>query len=251
MRLQKREREELNKFRAEALRKSFDDPSVNRIAVDCSFRDIMDEFERSSLAVQLQQCYSHLRVWGKGTLQMHITSVDAELQSRIKKQGGDQWVVHLHSDSIETLTNRWPSSRVIVMSPDATEELTVDDLKSAHPTLFILGGIVDRRVSRNETCHKAIRLGLQARRLPIDSERFLNKVFNIDSVFLFLVRAILSPTKNRDGLIRLMEEIIPERKKMPAGEPDRILRPTKQKDVSDPGNEIKLDRYSALELLSR
>jgi ribosome biogenesis SPOUT family RNA methylase Rps3 len=252
MRLQKREREELNKQRAEALRQTFDDPSVSRIIVDCSFGALMDDFERNSLALQLQQCYSHLRTWGKGRAQMHVCSIDDELESKIRNRGGDQWVIHLHKKAIESVIHELGNSRVIVMSPDATEEITVNDLSSTQPTVFIIGGIVDRRVSRNETSHKAIRLGLESRRLPVDSTRFVNKVFNIDSVFAFIIRATGERIDGREGLIKLMEETMPERKKT-RQEPDKVLRSKETKIVSqtDPSNTIKLDRYTILDLFSR
>lgn len=250
-RVAKRERVERNRARANVLESSFSDPSANKIFIDCSFSHVMDDFERNSLVVQLMQSYSHLRNFGSRT-QMLVTSVDDSLDARIRKQGGDQWVVHRHKEPLEEVL-REDLERVIVMSPDAAEELTPGDV-AGECNIFVIGGIVDRCVSRNETCHKALRLGLRARRLPVDSDRFVNKVFNIDSVFQFLLRAMDAKPPSREALVSLLEEVLPSRKKKQS---EKVTADTKKvKAINavlrpDPSNALKLNRYSVLDLFRR
>ena len=250
-RVAKRERVERNRARAAVLESSFSDPSTSKIFIDCSFSHVMDDFERNSLVVQLMQSYSHLRNSGSRA-QMFFTSVDDSLDARIIKQGGDQWVVHRHREALEEVL-REDLERVIVMSPDAAEELSPGDV-AVERNIFVIGGIVDRCVSRNETCHKALRLGLRARRLPVDSDRFVNKVFNIDSVFQFLLRAMDAKPPSREALVSLLEEVLPSRKKKQSEKVtadnkkvkaiNAVLRP-------DPSNALKLDRYSVVDVFRR
>jgi hypothetical protein len=179
---------------------------------------------------------------------MHVVSVDEGLSERFRKQGGSEWVMESTSDSLESVIAD-VEQRVIIMSPDAEEELSGEDVM--HPNnIFVIGGIVDRLVSRNETAHKAIKLGLKSRRLPTDGEKFVNKVFNIDSVFDFLVQCFdLEVKPTREELMDLLIQVLPERKKRNEKSPP--LRKSKQlidPVVTNPCNQIKLDAYRVLEL---
>lgn len=241
-RLSKKQREERNKTAAETLRKV--DGRTRRIIIDCSFGHIMTPFERSSLVVQIQQCYSHLRNFSRGDIRMVVAACDEILRGKILKQGGDQWVVDLSEDPIEVMLESL-SENVIVMSPDAAEELSVDEAVCEN-SVFIIGGIVDRLVSRNETSHKALKLGLKARRLPVDADKFINKVFNIDSVFEFLLKA--KQVESREEMINVLLSVLPERKKRESVsvETKKVKKPEVIRQ--DPCNTIKLDRYSLEEL---
>jgi hypothetical protein len=251
----KRERVEKNRTAADQLLELMKkEDSVNKILIDCSFGHIMNDFERTSLAVQIQQCYSHLRKHVGKTV-MHAVSVDTELNQRILKQGGDEWIMDSTSQSLEELVEifRTQNRKVIVMSPDAEEEFSASDLSSANG-VFVIGGIVDRLVSRNETAHKAIKLGIESRRLPTDGHRFKNKVFNIDSVFDFLLRCFdLNVIPTRDQLVDILCSVLPERKKK--GPTDTQLcdtmeaKPPKLLNMDlNRFNTIKLERYNVLEL---
>ena len=251
----KRERVEKNKTAADQLREVMErEDSVHKIVIDCSFGHIMTDFERTSLAVQIQQCYSHLRKHVGKTV-MQAVSVDPELDQRIRKQGGNEWIMQSTSKALEELIEsfRNENRNIIVMSPDAEREFSADDLSSSN-SVFVIGGIVDRLVSRNETAHKAIKLGLEARRLPTDGDRFKNKVFNIDSVFDFLLRCFdLMESPTRDQLVDILCTVLPERKKKDRTEmqqPDpKTLMPVKLQNADiNPCNTIKLERYNVLEL---
>ena len=244
----KKERLERNREAAEKLRSLLVNPESSRkIIIDCSFGHIMTDFEKTSLAVQIQQCYSHLRQHPDHTV-MHVVSVDEGLSERIRKQGGSEWVMQSTSELLESVIAD-AKERVIIMSPDADEELSGDDVMQPN-NIFVIGGIVDRLVSRNETAHKAIKLGLKSRRLPTDGDKFVNKVFNIDSVFDFLVRCFDLQTKpSREELVDLLIHVLPDRKKKDERTPPS--KKTKQvigAIVSNPCNQIKLDAYRVLEL---
>ena len=256
LRLTKKERVERNKASAELLLSSFQElKNVNKLVIDCSFERIMTDFEKSSLTRQIQECYSHLRREGQGKTQMFITSVNEDLENQCKNQGGSQWVVHFHREPIEEtiiLINKQceQDHRTIIMSPDADTELSVEDLRDP-TTIFVIGGIVDRSVSRNETSHKAIRLGLESRKLPVASEKFIHGVFNIDSVFLFLIRGFTTLPQGRDDLIDILLSVVPQRKKR-----SEDLQSSKKKKRTDECatlellNTLKLREYNIVELLS-
>lgn len=258
VRLTKKERVERNRINMELLSESFEDfDGVNKIMIDCSFDKIMTEFEKSSLARQVQQCYSHLRREGSGKTQMFVSSINDDLMNRFHKQGGDQWVVHFQPESLEEAIGSIENSsnmthRVIMMSPDADKELTTEDLRG-EGNIFVIGGIVDRSVSRNETSHKAIRLGFESRKLPIDVDRFINKVLNIDSVFLFLLRSFSSSPSCRTDLLEIVSSVIPERKKkssISVVDRKRTKSEAEGRSHFDLLNSVKLVRYNLVELFS-
>jgi hypothetical protein len=248
LRKTKRERVAENRVQADAIRARYGElKSQQKIAVDCSFAGIMNDQERSSLAVQLQECYSHLRNFGAGDAQMFIGSASSELVSTLHAKGGENWAVHIREDSVESIASSLDCS-LIIMSPDASEELTPSEVLDIN-TVFVIGGIVDRVVSKNETAHKAIRIGAKARRLPMDPGFMRNRVLNIDTVFMFLVRCFKTPDIDRRMMIELLVEILPERKKALSKPSSQVAKMTTA-DTHTPerGNTTKLDRYSVLDL---
>jgi hypothetical protein len=251
MRLSKRERRERNKTAALQLRADATNDDLRWVVIDCSFNHIMSEFEQTSLVVQIQESYSHLRKH-TGQAKLCVCSVSDALDSKMAKQGASEWVLRRTTHPLEQFLDEVSSKNVIVMSPDADKELSWDDIRNPR-SVFVIGGIVDRLVSRNETSHKAIKLGLEARRLPIDPALFVNKVFNIDSVVHFLLRSFqASPNKElcREDMIRLLASVIPERKKKEIS----FVTPRAKSESSgycpseDPSNKVKLDAYRVLDL---
>jgi Trm5-related predicted tRNA methylase len=226
--LSKRERVELNRVRADAIRSNFlRIQEQMKICIDCSFMDIMNDGERRSLAVQIQETYSHLRQVGGSNCQLFIASANDWLKSNLSAKGGDQWALHIHSDPIN-LVSQSIESNILVLSPDATEELSIDEIQDTK-NFFVIGGIVDRVVSRNETAHKAIRLGVRSRRIPISEGIVRNRIFNIDSVAMFLMKAF-----NEDR----------KRGKLDY-QPKKVRSEKRDEEV---GNTVKLDRYTLVEL---
>lgn len=240
---------ERNKEAAELLRSSLENEALPWITIDCSFNHIMTEYERTSLVVQIQESYSHLRRHPK-IARMCVCSIDDELDAKIKKQGGNEWVIKTTRDRLEDVGSR---RNLIVMSPDAEKELSSEDLAGKPELMFVIGGIVDRLVSRNETAHKAIKLGVEARRLPVDSDQIKNKVFNIDSVFHFLLLCLEEGRKglSREVMTGILSKVLPERKKKESAPPlsTRSVKEKRKREQSDdPSNTVKLDSYRLLEL---
>jgi hypothetical protein len=211
----------------------------------------MDESERKSLTVQIQECYSHLRNFGSGNSQMFVASADDWLTDTLRIKGCDRWAIHLSDDPIERIASHL-GLNLILMSPDATEELSAEDIADTK-NLFVIGGIVDRIVSKNETSHKAIRLGILSRKLPMDSNLIRNRVFNIDSVFMFLIQCCNLHVKSRESILKILDDILPDRKR---GIDQGTVKKTPQKQPCLPGveedtyegNTVKLDSYSIVDL---
>ena len=246
-RLSKRERVELNRSRADQIRSNFESLSDQmKICIDCSFSHIMNETERRSLTVQIQETYSHLRHFGNGKCQLFLASVDEWLKSTLSSKGGDLWAIHSHTEPIESI-GKLLEINLIVLSPDATQELSIDEIRDTQ-NMFVIGGIVDRVVSRNETAHKAIRLGLQSRRIPTSEGIVRNRIFNIDSVAMFLMRSFNDEKLEcKEGLLELLDKVLPNRKR---GALDHEPKKEKSKTLTDDevANTVKLDRYSVIEL---
>jgi len=208
----------------------------------------MNESEKKSLTVQIQECYSHLRNEGAGICQMFVASADDWLRETLVLKGGEQWAIQTTSDGIEQIARKYDLN-VLVMSPDATEELTMDDVTD-RKNLFVIGGIVDRIVSKNETSHKAIRLGMRARKLPMDPTLIRNRVFNIDSVFMFLIMCLKSNVNTRDDMLKTLDLVLPERKRGACEmAPQKSLQqPARAGEDTYEGNSVKLDSYRIMEL---
>jgi hypothetical protein len=244
--MSKRERVELNRIRADAIRANFIKlENQMKICIDCSFSHIMNETERRSLAVQIQETYSHLRIFGSSTCQVFVSSVDEWLRSTLSKKGSDQWALRVDSEPVERIAQSLGYD-LILLSPDATEELKIEEINDTR-NFFVIGGIVDRVVSRNETAHKAIRLGVSSRRIPTSEGIVRNRIFNIDSVAMFLMRAFRNEAiASKDGLLTLLEQVLPNRKR---GALDNVPKKERLKICDDDvGNVIKLDRYSVVDL---
>ncbi len=249
----KHERVAENRARADVIRsKLLDHHDLLKVAVDCSFGGIMSEQEQSSLTVQLQECYSHLRKFGDGKCQMFMASVDSKLRATLDRKGAHNWAVHIHEEPIENLATQL-GYNIIVMSPDASDELTYADIVDTR-NLLVIGGIVDKVVSRNETAHKAIRIGAGSRRIPMNSGSLRNRILNIDTVFQFLVQCYVDTICDRQEMIDLILNILPTRKKASTkGKVDdngnsAPERSTEAKTLCDPSNTVKLDRYNIMEL---
>lgn len=242
----------MNRELADEIRASFSNLSEQRkILIDCSFDVVMDSAEQSSLAIQLQESYSHLRRYGMGGAQMFLTDVNENLRSTLDKKGASRWAVHIHSGALKGVVQDL-AVQTIYLSPDAVEELTCSEIQDAS-IAFVIGGIVDKKVSRNETSHKATKMLMRCRRLPTDPTRLRNKIFNVDTVFKFLLQAMFTGISTRDELIRLLEETIPDRKIVPqctSSTKITLNNPlsTCGRVTAGKGNTLKLNRYSIVEL---
>ncbi|CAE7938674.1 TRM10, partial [Symbiodinium sp. KB8] len=154
-----------------------------RVVINCSFGDFMGDRENRSLAQQVKLVYTLLKRM-RANFQLHLTSLDAQNPARahLANSGLSGWKVHVHEESV---WERFSSEDLVILSPDATECLeTIDEDK-----IYVIGGLVDRRVQKKRTFDQAKDQDLQLRKLPLKEygPKGLHPILNIDVVMQILI----------------------------------------------------------------
>jgi len=173
------------------------------VVVNCSFSDTMDAKELRSLAKQVQMSYVGLRD-AKSQIQLRVTSLTSENPATpaLERQGFRKWKLHTHEEPVWEV---FDTSKLIFLTPDAEEDLQeVDEEK-----VYVIGGIVDRSVSKLQSKEQAEKVGgVSFRKLPIKSHgpSGAHPVLNIDTV----VR-ILAERLKRDDWPGILVDCLPAR----------------------------------------
>ena len=151
-----------------------------RIAVDCSFDDLMAETDIVKLSKQIQRCYALNRHMDQ-PIQFHLTNIQGKTLSRMDDHvdGYKNWDVHIKS---EPLSELFPcSSDVVYLCAESENTLTeFDDSK-----MYAIGGFVDHNAHKGVAYERAVAAGFSHARLPIDSFFTLatRKVLTVCHVF--------------------------------------------------------------------
>ena len=152
-----------------------------RVVINCSFGEFMGDRENRSLAQQVKLVYTLLKRM-RANFQLHLTSLDAQnpASAHLANSGLSGWKVQVHDESAWEL---FPSEDLVILSPDATECLeTIDEDK-----IYVIGGLVDRRIQKKRTFDQAKDQDLQLRKLPLKEygPKGLHPILNIDVAGLF------------------------------------------------------------------
>lgn len=176
-----------------------------KVVVNCSFTHSMDCKELTSLAKQLALSYTAIRELCS-PIQLHITSLHADNPGlhALKKIGFEKWLVHVHEESVWEL---FAMEQLVVLSPDADEDL--DEVRE--DCIYVIGGLVDRVIKRNQSRGQAEEKGAPVvRKLPIKTmgPPGMYPVLNIDIVVGILhERLTRGPNSSwRDILLRCMPQ---------------------------------------------
>lgn len=185
------------------LERSFSDGKP-KIVINCGFGDAMNDKELTSLSKQIQLTYAVLKA-STVPFQLNLTSMDANngVFPRLEKSGFSTWKAHFYDKPYWEVF-----SSVIVLSPDADEELEEVDPNAT----YVLGGLVDRTKLKKETLCEALWDGKDAvsRCLKLPIGRYgrpgCARVLNIDRVVLLLTRRL-------EGVswVDALEECLPQR----------------------------------------
>ena len=134
-----------------------------KIAIDCSFDDLMSDKDVSKLSLQIQQCYSINRHM-ENPLQLHFTNIDGKLLNRMEDcMGGyKNWDVIKKSESLVQLFNPQDIVYLCEESENSIAELDVSKV-------YAIGGFVDHNAHKGLAFERAIAAGFSHARLPIDS----------------------------------------------------------------------------------
>ncbi|KRZ53086.1 Zinc phosphodiesterase ELAC protein 2 [Trichinella nativa] len=173
-----------------------------RVAVDMSFDDLMNERDLCKALNQLAQCYAVNRR-ARNPLQFHV--VNFRGISRVNFDnipGNSNWDVLLSEDDYEQLFGRWNVVYLTSESPNVVHEL--DESK-----VYIIGGLVDHNHLKGRCLELAEQRQVAHARLPIDEHVKMNarRVLSINHVFEILLR--YTETKSWQVAI---ETVVPKRK---------------------------------------
>eukprot|EP00435_Cladocopium_sp_Y103_P072356 s198_g40.t1 len=179
-----------------------------RLVVNCSFDQSMDVKELTSLAKQIQLAYTQARNMGS-KVQLHLTSVCPENRAMraLEAQGVKSWKMHVHEKSVwEVFGDEARSGQLVILSPDAEEELT----EVLEDEIYVIGGIVDRSVKKMQSLTQAQEFGAKKlRRLPLKTfgPKGCCPVLNVDCV----VRILCEWLRTRDWK-EVFDECLPGRR---------------------------------------
>lgn len=121
----------------------------------------------------------------KGWVDFHITSIrpnDTFHQIGVEKYSMNKWFMKLHEKPFWEI---FPTSKIVVLSPDSTEELE----EFEPDKVYIVGGLVDRTVTKYESLNQALEKNCVCKKLPIKTliSGRANCILNVNTVVEILV----------------------------------------------------------------
>lgn len=136
--------------------------------------------EMKSLVTQVAFCYGlNRRI--KLPFNYHLCGFFGDLQFEFERMGSKFWHVNFYEnyfyENEKLMENK---DKFIYLSPDSPNNL--EDF--GDDAIFIVGGFVDKPVSKNRTLFKANELGIKTAKLPLEEyvEDIKNNVLNINTV---------------------------------------------------------------------
>ncbi|EUD65451.1 hypothetical protein C922_04191 [Plasmodium inui San Antonio 1] len=194
--------EEKKKRRQQFLIKAYNEGY--KICYNCSFLNLMGEKEVSSLAKQVFLGY-HYMIKEQLPVQFHFTSLMSsdEFYTQLRdKYALGKWRVHIHSEDYWDL---FPREKIVVLSPDAEEELT----EVRDDEVYVISALVDRSVSKNLSFSQASLHNLVTKKLPMEKyfKKRKSNVLNVNTV----VEILISFLKNQNWM-KVFEKCVPQKK---------------------------------------
>eukprot|EP00892_Ulva_mutabilis_P012534 jgi/Ulvmu1/9653/UM054_0085.1 len=184
------------------------------VIIECSFQHGRSErhLELRSLARQLVNVHA-LSKNHPIPCNVAATGVDASLREACQRLSPGKWNINFYKDSMPALLPPHSSSKVIALSPDATNVL--DRVQPGD--VFLIGGIIDRTPHKYVSLLYAHEHGLKASKLPIQDnitvqgEGSMNAkwfLLNVDHV----VHSLLEYVAHGDWR-RAFDTVLPARKR--------------------------------------
>ncbi|KAH7649075.1 hypothetical protein FG379_001664 [Cryptosporidium bovis] len=121
----------------------------------------------------------------KGWINFHISSIkpdDYFHKIGVQKYSMNKWLMELHEKPFWEV---FPLGKIVVLSPDSTEELE----EFEPDKVYVIGGLVDRTVTKNESLNQALEKKCICKRLPVKSliSDRANCILNVNTVVEILV----------------------------------------------------------------
>jgi tRNA (guanine9-N1)-methyltransferase len=130
------------------------------VVFDCSFDELMEDRDRTSLGVQIRTSYG-LNVRGAAPVAFVVTSMTPKLQTILDPQH-DKWIMRFDERHyLEAFPEKEKIVYLTAESDNVLETLDVD-------TKYIVGGVVDHNRHKGHCHHLAVDNGVRTARLPID-----------------------------------------------------------------------------------
>jgi tRNA (guanine9-N1)-methyltransferase len=170
-----------------------------RIIFDLDYLNLMKTREIKSLASQIASCYS-LNKKVLTPFQYFIANYTGEAKVELEAMGSKNWHVKFNEEKfsdIDEIINLSKSKEIIYLSPDSPN--TLEDVNS--DSIYVIGGFVDKPVSKYRSLDKATNLKIKTARLPLEEylPDIMNPVLNINNVVEILSKFMES--KNWDTAI--------------------------------------------------
>lgn len=144
------------------------------------FVNLMNYREMKSLVTQLAFCYGiNRRV--SNPFNYFLCSYKDEVKFEFEKMGSKFWYVNLIENNFyENQQLMEDKDKFIYLSPDSPNLLE----NISEENVYIIGGFVDKPVSKNRTLFKANLLNIKTARLPLDEhvKDLKNNVLNVNTV---------------------------------------------------------------------
>ncbi|KAF7456623.1 tRNA (guanine-N1)-methyltransferase [Cryptosporidium felis] len=158
----------------------------------------------------------------KGWVDFHISSIsrnDVFHQIGVQKYSMNKWFMKFHEKPFWEV---FPVEKVVVLSPDSSEELE----EFEPDKIYIIGGLVDRTVTKYESLNQALEKKCTCKKLPIKSliSGKANCILNVNTV----VEILINKYHQKDWKTSILEAI-PVRKAQ-----NQSRRAKKKQKMSNP-----------------
>lgn len=180
-----------------------------KIILDCSFDELMNQKEIISLSNQITRAYSSNRR-EKYAADIVVAPFDKRLKKRFEEDltncRHDQWNNFKFLPDEDILAaNSLDPSKMIYLTADTDEKLEALE----EGMTYVVGGIVDKNRHKLLCYNKAKKLGIPARRLPLDE--YINLAGRRVLTTTHVVQLILKYFENHDWK-EAFEYVLPPRK---------------------------------------
>lgn len=158
--------------------------SEYKIIFDLDYTNLMKSREIKSLTTQIAYSYG-LNKYGAASFSFHLCGCVDEIRKELFAMGAKHWYVKIYEESFYMVDDIISSGKeMIYLSPDSNDILeTVNK-----DTFYIVGGFVDKPVSKYRSLEKALGLNIKTARLPLSEhvENLSNPVLNVNTVIEIL-----------------------------------------------------------------
>ena len=138
-----------------------------RVAIDLSFGSSMVQKEHKSLARQIIRCYGANKNH-RSPVSLHLTAMAEARRAFPSSLPPDAHLEKWNTELIHLLdppaNELWASDELVWLSPDAEEPLSTP---LSPNSVYVIGGLIDRSVDKNQSLQRARDAGAIARRFPI------------------------------------------------------------------------------------